>query len=82
MLNPIFGQQPRQGAWPTLYAATSEAVLGGDYIGPGGWQEMRGHPAKAFIARAAEDVDAAARLWRISEQATGIAYPATSAMPS
>ncbi|WP_348267278.1 oxidoreductase [Edaphobacter paludis] len=62
-----------EGALPTLYAATSSDVTGGGYYGPQGFQEMSGEeigPAK--IAPQARDNAAAARLWNICEQLTGV----------
>ncbi len=64
-----------EGAMPTLYAATAGEVKGGGYYGPQGFQEMRGEemgPAK--ISAQAEDAAAAARLWGICEELTGVAY--------
>jgi hypothetical protein len=61
------------GALPTLYAATQD-LPGGSYSGPGGWQEMRGHPRAAGRSVAACDEDVAKRLWGISEQLTGVTF--------
>ena len=64
-----------EGALPTIYAAASPEATGGGYYGPQGVQEMRGSevgPAK--IAPQAKDSAAAARLWNICEQLTGIRY--------
>ncbi|MFP5305026.1 MAG: oxidoreductase, partial [Gammaproteobacteria bacterium] len=44
--NALFAQPASMGALPTLYAATAADVHGGDFIGPGGWQQMRGYPRK------------------------------------
>lgn len=65
-----------EGALPTLYAATSPEVTGGGYYGPQGFQEMYGEeigPAK--IAPQAHDTAAAARLWNICEELTGVTFP-------
>jgi NAD(P)-dependent dehydrogenase (short-subunit alcohol dehydrogenase family) len=64
-----------EGALPTLYAATSSAVTGGGYYGPQGFQEMCGDeigPAK--IAPQAKDGAAAARLWDICEELSGVKF--------
>lgn len=64
-----------EGALPTIYAAASPEATGGGYYGPQGFEEMRGSevgPAK--IASQAQDASAAARLWSICEQLTGIRY--------
>jgi NAD(P)-dependent dehydrogenase (short-subunit alcohol dehydrogenase family) len=74
MLNPWFGQTPEMGALPTLYAATAPEVQGGDYYGPGGWQELRGYPAKVRSSGRSHDLAAAARLWAVSEQLSGVRY--------
>jgi NAD(P)-dependent dehydrogenase (short-subunit alcohol dehydrogenase family) len=70
----IFAQPATMGALPQLYAATASDVEGGDYIGPGGIAEMRGYPTKVGCADAAKDPAAAARLWQISEELTGVRY--------
>ncbi|MGH8904519.1 MAG: short-chain dehydrogenase, partial [Egibacteraceae bacterium] len=56
------------------YAATAGDVRGGDYIGPDGRGELRGHPTKVGTSAAARDPAVAARLWAVSEEATGVRY--------
>ncbi len=68
-------QPAEQGALPILFAATATEAEPGGYYGPRGFQEMKGPPAPAEIPRHALDHDVAARLWQVSEQLTGIAYP-------
>ncbi len=78
--NTIFAQSAAMGALPTLYAATSPDVRGGDYIGPkdfGGW---RGHPAKARSNARSYDQATARKLWEVSEQLTGVTYDFAAAM--
>lgn len=70
----LFAQAPAQGALPALYAATAPTVHGGDYIGPGGMKELRGKPVKVECRPEARDEVAAARLWTLSEQLTGVRY--------
>ena len=70
----LFAQPAAMGALPALYAATSTSVNGGDYIGPGGFKELRGYPAKVKARPEAQDVALAARLWQLSEQATGVTF--------
>jgi NAD(P)-dependent dehydrogenase (short-subunit alcohol dehydrogenase family) len=68
-----------EGALPTLYAATAADAKDGGYYGPQGFQEMRGHEVgPAFIAPQAVDVAAAARLWQVSEEHTGLKIPLRS----
>jgi NAD(P)-dependent dehydrogenase (short-subunit alcohol dehydrogenase family) len=64
-----------EGALPTLYAATGVDAKGGGYYGPNGFQEMRGHEVvTAQVAPQALDQVAAARLWKICEELTGVSY--------
>ncbi|MFC4358287.1 oxidoreductase [Halobium salinum] len=72
--NRLFAQSAAQGAWPTLYAATSPDVRGGDYVGPSGFMNMRGPPAGQRSSVASYDRDDARRLWAYSEEATGVTY--------
>ncbi len=73
-MNGMFAQSAAMGALPTLYAATSPEVRGGDYIGPDGIAEMWGHPVKVACSSAAKDPAVAARLWEVSEQLTNVHY--------
>jgi NAD(P)-dependent dehydrogenase (short-subunit alcohol dehydrogenase family) len=73
--NALFGQPSAMGALPTLYAATAPDVESGDYFGPGGFQELRGHPKKVATRRTARDPELASGLWSLSEQLTGVKYP-------
>jgi NAD(P)-dependent dehydrogenase (short-subunit alcohol dehydrogenase family) len=74
MMNSTFAQSSAMGALPTLYAATSPEVRGGDYIGPDGFAEMWGNPTTVKCSNAAKDAAVAARLWEISEQLTKVSY--------
>jgi NAD(P)-dependent dehydrogenase (short-subunit alcohol dehydrogenase family) len=73
-LNPVFSMKPWQGALPTLYAATAPNAQGGEYYGPDGLMEIRGYPTRVATSDAALDVEAAERLWRVSEELTGVRY--------
>lgn len=74
--NAVFAQSAPLGALPSLYAATAADVNGGDYIGPDGLQQLRGYPAKVGSRRTARDAQLAAQLWALSEDLTGVGYPA------
>jgi NAD(P)-dependent dehydrogenase (short-subunit alcohol dehydrogenase family) len=67
-------QSDEDGALPTLYAAVAD-VPGGSYAGPGGFLEARGTPKLVGRSKAARDGDAARRLWTVSEELTGVAFP-------
>ncbi|WP_067171743.1 oxidoreductase [Microtetraspora niveoalba] len=60
-------QPPEAGAVPSLYAATSPEIRGGEFVGP----KLRPQPASA----AARDEDLARRLWSVSEELTGVQFP-------
>lgn len=67
------------GALPTLYAATVPGVGGGDFVGPDGRGEQRGHPTLVRATAAAYDPSTAGRLWTVSERLTGVVYPLPAA---
>lgn len=63
---------PAQGAWPTLMAATSSQVDGGDYTGPSRFGETSGKAEKVGSTSRARDEELAARLWDVSIEMTGV----------
>jgi hypothetical protein len=75
--NRLIAQDGPAGALPTLYAAV-EDLPGGSYAGPGGLFELRGAPTLVGRSRAAGDPVAARRLWTVSEERTGVAFPASA----
>jgi len=76
---PVFdrfvSQSAAMGALPTLRSAVDPSVEGGDYFGPDGFGEQRGHPVKVGSSRRAKDDAAAGRLWELSEHLTAVTYP-------
>ncbi|MBO9433749.1 SDR family NAD(P)-dependent oxidoreductase [Ruegeria sp. R13_0] len=58
-------------AKPSLFAALSEEVEGGDYYGPTGPEEMSGETGDAIRNPICDDHDVAKRLWLLSEEMTG-----------
>ncbi|MCT7658598.1 SDR family NAD(P)-dependent oxidoreductase [Mycobacterium deserti] len=68
-------QSAAMGALPTLRAATDPGVLGGQFFGPSGIGELRGHPKVVVSNDRSHDVDAQRRLWAVSEELTGVTYP-------
>ncbi len=71
--NRVLAQRDAMGALPILYAATQD-VPGASYTGPGGFQEIRGHPAAAGRSVEAVDEVTAKRLWEVSEELTGVTF--------
>ena len=76
--NRLIAQDENGGAEPTLYAALAE-IPGNSYAGPGGFGGQRGAPKLVGRSSAAMDMDVARRLWDVSEQLTGVAYPLAAA---
>ncbi len=72
-------QDTEMGARPTLRAATGHDVVGGQYFGPGGFMEMHGHPTLVSSNRRSHDEALQHRLWAVSEELTGVAYPLAAA---
>jgi NAD(P)-dependent dehydrogenase (short-subunit alcohol dehydrogenase family) len=75
VLGPVLFQSPAMGALPTLRAATDPAVQGGQYYGPGGFLEQRGHPKVVGSSAQSHDEELQRRLWSVSEQLTGVSFP-------
>ncbi|WP_328929564.1 oxidoreductase [Streptomyces sp. NBC_00190] len=72
--NRFIAQSDAMGALPILYAAT-QPLPGGSYTGPQGRGELRGHPGPAVLSPQARDDARARRLWRVSEDLTGVSFP-------
>lgn len=67
--------QPAQdGALPLLYAATAPEAAPGGYHGPTRLGETRTGVGPSWIAPRANDTDAAARLWALSETVTSVTF--------
>ncbi|MCJ8163448.1 oxidoreductase [Pontibacter sp. E15-1] len=73
-LSPMIGQSAVAGAQPTLYAALSPNINGGEYIGPNGFQEWRGKPIGVPSKDTSHDERMASALWEKSEEMTGVTY--------
>lgn len=74
LANALVAQPAEQGALPMLYAATAAEIAGGEYIGPGGFMNMRGPPEKQASSDHSTDEALAARLWDRSEELTGVTF--------
>lgn len=73
--NRFLAQNAEQGVLNQLHAATAAGLRGGEFIGPDGFREMRGAPSRVHPLPAATDPALAARLWRLSEDLTGLTFP-------
>jgi hypothetical protein len=67
----------RRSILPPPYAATSPDAKGEEFYGPHGFLELAGGGATEakILDRARSEADCR-RLWEISEQLTGVTYPA------
>ncbi|KOV79644.1 SDR family NAD(P)-dependent oxidoreductase [Nocardia sp. NRRL S-836] len=74
-LAPVITQTAAAGALPTLRAATDPSVLGGQYYGPDGLAEVRGHPRLVTSSPDSYDLAVQQRLWAVSEDLTGVRFP-------
>jgi NAD(P)-dependent dehydrogenase (short-subunit alcohol dehydrogenase family) len=75
VLGPVLFQSAAMGALPTLRAATDRAVQGGQYYGPDGFAEQRGHPKVVNSSAQSHDENLQRRLWTVSEELTGVTFP-------
>ena len=71
----FIAQPPDMGALPSLRAATDPAAKNGQYYGPDGFGETRGHPKIVKSSAQSHDEDIQRRLWTVSEEMTGVTYP-------
>ncbi|MFG1604735.1 SDR family NAD(P)-dependent oxidoreductase [Actinoplanes sp. NPDC049265] len=81
-LAPLLTQTPAMGALPTLRAATDPSALGGQYYGPGGRNEVKGHPRLVTSSPESYEVAVQQRLWAASEDLTGVRFPNGSPVKS
>lgn len=72
--NALFAQSQTKGAYPQVFAATSERAESGQYYGPDGFRELWGLPAEARMRKLAKNEEVARQLWRVSEEMTGVYY--------
>lgn len=78
VLSPVLKRlvsTPEEGAIPQIYAALGEDIQSGDFIGPDGFNEMRGkNPIKVEPRPHALDKEVSERLWEVSLEQTGAHY--------
>lgn len=72
--NRLLAQSADQGAEPILYAAAMPTAQSGEYYGPDGFRQLRGHPRRVRARKAAYDTEASAQLWELSESLTDVPF--------
>lgn len=70
----LFLQSAQIGALPVLYAALSKDVKGGEFIGPDGFQQLRGYPTKVDADEYSNNKEVAQHLWEVSQEMTKVFY--------
>lgn len=73
ILSMLF-QSALMGALPTIFAATDDNLIGGEYIGPDGKGNRTGYPTIEMPAEGVYNKKTMKELWRISEELTGVVY--------
>ncbi|MEG8278735.1 oxidoreductase [Streptomyces sp. AHA2] len=74
VIRPLLLQSPEMGALPVLRAATDPSVRGGEYYGPRGFQQSKGHPVPVRSSPQSYDVALQQRLWALSEELTEVRF--------
>jgi NAD(P)-dependent dehydrogenase (short-subunit alcohol dehydrogenase family) len=72
--NALFAQSQTQGAYPQVFAATSERAEAGQYYGPHGFMEFWGYPTEVGMRKLAKNEAVADQLWTVSAEMTGVDY--------
>jgi len=70
-----YSQSASAGALPPLRAATDPHARSGQYYGPDGFGQQRGHPTVIDSNTQSHDEALQRRLWEASEELTGVRYP-------
>ena len=70
----LFLQPAAKGALPILYAALDKVLKGGDFIGPDGFQQIRGFRKIVDAEKYSNNKEVAKRLWNETEKMTNVFY--------
>ena len=77
ILRPLFllmVQPADMGVLPELRASVDPNAKGSEYYGPNGKREIKGYPVLVEPTKGARDIEAARKLWEISEKLTSVVY--------
>jgi len=77
ILYPLFllmTQNAAKGALPQIRASVDPEVIGGEYYGPSGFNEMKGSPVKVESNAASHNREDAQKLWEFSEKLTEVTF--------
>src|SRR6478735_834287 len=76
-LQGAISQSKEHGAWSLVRALIDPSIEGGEFWGPK--TGSRGEPRRQTAAKITRDLEVAARLWRVCEEATGVRWPIAKA---
>ncbi|NEB75564.1 SDR family NAD(P)-dependent oxidoreductase [Streptomyces sp. SID14478] len=65
----------RSAQLPALYAATSPEAQPGAFYGPRGFRNLGGPPGAQKLYSRLRGTEEAGRVWRVSEELTGVSFP-------
>lgn len=77
LLSPILRgamQSAAKGALPQIRASVDSNVIGGEYYGPDGFNEIKGYPVLVESTPSSHNLNDAKKLWEISEKLTNVFY--------
>ncbi|MDZ7738794.1 MAG: hypothetical protein U5K32_06970 [Bacteroidales bacterium] len=74
ILKDLVLMRASKGALPILMAASDERLGGGEYLGPGGPMQSCGDPSILKSGPHSYDRHLWQKLWKVSEEMTGIKY--------
>lgn len=77
--NRVIAQDVEIGALDQVYAATDPNAESGQFIGPDGLGESKGYPTIVQPIESAKDPNIGKRLWRMSEELTGVHFDVSMA---
>lgn len=67
---------PESAAQPALMAATAPGDQGGRFYGPSGFRGLSGAPAEQPLYSRLRSPEEASRIWTVSQEMTGVTFPA------
>ena len=73
-LGSLFLQSAKSGAQSVLYAALNKDIKGGEFIGPDGFQQLRGRPTVINADEYSNNKEVAQHLWKASQEMTNVFY--------
>lgn len=74
VLMPLLSQSAKRGALPVLRASLDDTLNGGEYIGPSGKKQYKGHPVIVDSDYHSKDEEKAEKLWKVSEKIVDFKY--------